>query len=712
MKRNLIRDKWLSLWPASAATLEPPKTVCNMKGIRIGIAMGMLIVMANSGRAQVAANDQFTNALVIKGQWTIDSDASFVGATTEPGEPPHLGGQPCKSLWWRWQAPMNAHATFSEQLSLATNITLAVYNGDSIDGLTPVGITNHSVTFFAVGGTTYSIAMVLPADATEGPVRLQLDCDFELPTTPSIPVPGNLLQEWSFENTYWSYTYWQVEGSIGRAINMYQGADGGTYPVLQPGSRLWQDFSTIPGQQYRLKFAFFGHGTVSWDDQQIGVLDDGIPPGLMFYWHWGDFQITASNTTSRVTFEDGIDPLSIDAVSVVALNEAPSFITQPSSLSIVAGGTATFSASAKGSPPLAYQWYFQSAPVAGATSDTLLLESVSAAQVGQYVLMVSNPFGSATSAPAALVLDAPVSPTIVLQPYGDTIALGGYFVLSVAAIGAPPLSYQWFLDGLPVTNATNCHLVLSSFSASDAGAYTVKVWNQTEAVWSLAANLRVAEPTPGGGVVLLANWFTHDLATNAAPVLDADGITAITGPDYVAQLYAGPELALLRPTGAPTPFTSPIGKGFFQEQTVVLPTVAPGSNAFLQIRVWQASKGASYEEARALGGKFGRSEVLQLIAGNEPGAPQVLVGLQSFSLQAGLPQFTAGRIDPGGIGPTGLLIWSLVGQAGCRYSIERSLGDFVWRPWLVLTNLTGTVTFDDPTPLPVPNAFYRARILD
>jgi hypothetical protein len=78
----------------------------------------------------------------------------------------------------------------------------------------------------------------------------------------------------------------------------------------------------------------------------------------------------------------------------------------------------------------------------------------------------------------------------------------------------------------------------------------------------------------------------------------------------------------------------------------------------------------------------------------------------------GLPQFTAGRIDLAGHDTNGAPIWSLAGNAGYLYSIERALADLVWRPHLVLTNVTGTVTFTDPTPPPDEVVFYRARILE
>jgi len=138
-------------------------------------------------------------------------------------------------------------------------------------------------------------------------------------------------------------------------------------------------------------------------------------------------------------------------------------------------------------------------------------------------------------------------------------------------------------------------------------------------------------------------------------------------------------------------------------------TVLPHETAWLQVRAWQRSTGASYEEARALGHKFGRSDAFSLITADEMEPPPDLAGLSSFHLQAGLPEFNVGRIEfveqSAGLG-----VWSLQGAAGFQYVVEKSVGDFVWRPLMVLTNATGTATFSEP--ISSTNVFYRARILD
>jgi hypothetical protein len=133
------------------------------------------------------------------------------------------------------------------------------------------------------------------------------------------------------------------------------------------------------------------------------------------------------------------------------------------------------------------------------------------------------------------------------------------------------------------------------------------------------------------------------------------------------------------------------------------------------VRVWESARGASYEQARALGGQFGRSEVIEVQASGSSAQPAPLIGLQSFHLNLGLPQFAVGTIEFVEHQPGGILVWSVSGAPGFKYSIEKSQqvgGQTIWEPFVVVTNTTGTVTFTDTANSGSSVVFYRSRILD
>ncbi|MBI5381039.1 MAG: N-acetylmuramoyl-L-alanine amidase [Opitutae bacterium] len=83
---------------------------------------------------------------------------------------------------------------------------------------------------------------------------------------------------------------------------------------------------------------------------------------------------------------------------------APTLTRQPAAQIARAGASASFTVTATGAAPLAYQWFLDGRPVTGGTTATLALPTVSNAHAGAYTVTVSNSAGSATSLPATLTV--------------------------------------------------------------------------------------------------------------------------------------------------------------------------------------------------------------------------------------------------------------------------------------------------------------------
>ena len=140
---------------------------------------------------------------------------------------------------------------------------------------------------------------------------------------------------------------------------------------------------------------------------------------------------------------------------------APSFPQPPANTTVSEGGTATIRTVITGTPPLSYQWYNVTAgapgtPVIGATSSNLVLTGVSPGQNGNlYLVVVTNRFGGATSAPAQLTVVAgpPVIETDI--PLQTVIYAGRNATIPVQAVGTLPLHYQWLLNGVPLTDGAH-----------------------------------------------------------------------------------------------------------------------------------------------------------------------------------------------------------------------------------------------------------------
>jgi hypothetical protein len=696
----------------------------------------MLGVLTAVGPSQVQGtgspppvNDSFTNAARLPGPFEVS------GATLEPGEPAHRGSEPTKSLWWNYQPPHNGSLGISCDRSLLTNITVAVYTGNSLDTLTLVNKGTNIVHIGDVnGGTVFHIAAAVPADA-EGEVLL--DTYLNISWT-SRPVPGDILLDGSFEGTGLLLTNWTVSAFIGGSVNELGGADGKTWLSIHAGTKLWQDFPTVPGRVYELRFAWGGDGIparILWNSEVLGTVE---VPATEPYWHWTNFTVTADSYNTRLMITNVIEPwfwllvtnqmgltnyvltentccnISLDGFSVVWLHEPATILTPPASVSVPEGGTAAFTVGVRGIAPLSFQWLRDGNVLPGATNRTLLINPVTASQAGSYVVEVTNLYGSVTSAPATLTVESSGQVAILLQPYGDTVADRGYYMLSVVTVGLPPPEYQWFKDGQLLAGATNRQLTFLAVQPSDAGNYAVRVSNSNETVWSLSATLNVAGAVPGGGLLLFANRFTAPPPGTVvdAPFFDVDGTTRLSGSNFSAQLYAGPTVALLRPAGLPVPFRTGLAAGYVSASTVTLPNVLPTSNAVVQVRAWDATRAFTFEEARAQGARFGKSGSLQVRTGSGVVVPGFLIGLQSFQIRAGLPQFNVGVIELFERQPNGDILWSLRGEPDSRYLIERATNGFVWSPLMVITNVSGTVIFSDPSGSQAGNVFYHSRILD
>ena len=123
---------------------------------------------------------------------------------------------------------------------------------------------------------------------------------------------------------------------------------------------------------------------------------------------------------------------------------APVIVGQPQNQVAVMGGGATFQVSAIGAANLSYQWYLNETNLlVDGTNAVLQLSNVSPGQLGSYLVVVSNAYGSATSAPVQLSV---LIPAIVSGP-ADQVATNGQTVtLSVVALGSTPLTYQWYFN--------------------------------------------------------------------------------------------------------------------------------------------------------------------------------------------------------------------------------------------------------------------------
>jgi hypothetical protein len=131
-------------------------------------------------------------------------------------------------------------------------------------------------------------------------------------------------------------------------------------------------------------------GAVDWQPQTIYL---GSGPQLVEWTYSKDASGSA-----------GQDAGWLDQVSYTPGAVAPFITAQPASLSVAPGLTAAFSVTVAGTPPLAYQWWFNGQSIAGATTASLAITNVQVSDAGTYSVLVTGQVGPVLSTGAALTL--------------------------------------------------------------------------------------------------------------------------------------------------------------------------------------------------------------------------------------------------------------------------------------------------------------------
>lgn len=165
----------------------------------------------------------------------------------------------------------------------------------------------------------------------------------------------------------------------------------------------------------------------------------------------------------------------------------PAIVTQPQSQILAAHAKTSFAVSATGEQPLYYQWSFNNASIAGATSALLTISNVAQTNLGTYSVLVTNTLGATNSFGAVLAMYP-----FLEEPFTGLDTVWGYTnTLSVDAWGSGPLEYQWYDNGAAIAGATDSALTFTGISTTNAGLYTVVVSNSYGSVTNVSEQVVV-----------------------------------------------------------------------------------------------------------------------------------------------------------------------------------------------------------------------------
>ena len=214
------------------------------------------------------------------------------------------------------------------------------------------------------------------------------------------------------------------------------------------------------------------------------------------------FTVVVSNTAGSVTINAAT--LTVNAAPV-----APSITTQPTSQTVTAGQTASFSVAATGTAPLSYQWKKNGTAVAGATSSGYTTPATTNSDNGaQFAVLVSNAAGSATSNVATLTVNVPQPPSVsITSPAIGTTVSGAITVAGTASDAVGLSSVQVQIDGgvfSPSSGTTNWTFSLDTALLPNAvHSVTARATNSSGLTASTTITLNVSNT---GTIINVLNY--------------------------------------------------------------------------------------------------------------------------------------------------------------------------------------------------------------
>jgi len=335
--------------------------------------------------------------------------------------------------------------------------------------------------------------------------------------------------------------------------NFYQSPGPASFWIFNMKNGPFAQASAIPIvllRWYHLAATFDGSNVVFYVNGAAAVSAGGNTGYLAD--HAAAGQVGAGDNTGFLRFNGGVDEIAfytnvltpaqvlahyqLGTNSFRAVPTRPGFLEQPASRTNFSGTVATFTATASGTLPLAFQWKRAASPIIGATNSTYSFTCSYPADDGAtFSVTVTNSIGSTNSAVATLTVLTNLN--ILHDPFSVDRSAGGKAAFRVVANGAIPISYQWHKVANDINTvipgATNDTLWLSNLqladSASDYFAHVTNPFTSTDSQSAtLTVHARAANvPISGYARIVLADdpvaYWRLDEPNASTTAIDAVG---------------------------------------------------------------------------------------------------------------------------------------------------------------------------------------------
>jgi hypothetical protein len=481
-----------------------------------GVAVSGEILLGLELPFTIASEDMFVNRRSLTGASGIMTGTNSL-ATREAGEPDHAGEHGSNSIWFTWQAPTNGIVTL-DTVGSTFDTVLAIYQGTSINALTPVAADDDGGGFFTSrarfnvqGGENYEIAV----DGFPGE-------------------RGDFILTWNLEAT-------------GQTIPMIMTAP--TSQTVNPGSNAWFHVSVVNGLSYQWYFNNNPIPSATGPDllvtnaqrQQVGryqvaitnsqgqglvSLPVNLELGPVANVHSQDKlqSLLAPDGPGLIRKADGgLGMFSVAAGTIVShIFPTAGSTTQsrePAPCSNIGGASRWFTVVAQGNGYLVLD-------TTGSDFDTVMMVFPGSIEAFFMGPLACDDNGAADGVRSRVILPVAAGQTLYVSVDGKlgvtgtaqltlglgtmpqmtnavvpayTLAEGASQSLNVQVQGVPTPTIQWFKDYQAIPGATNTGLTLARVQLSDMGTYGVYLQNWVGSQYFPAAQVTVQGTTIAAG---------------------------------------------------------------------------------------------------------------------------------------------------------------------------------------------------------------------
>jgi hypothetical protein len=244
----------------------------------------------------------------------------------------------------------------------------------------------------------------------------------------------------------------------------------------------------------------------------LAMVDNSVTPANTNY-AWLRLELDYTQSPAKLTVIDyAYQNIANSNIFAGQLEPFPPTISaSPTNQTVYAGAAVSMYVNASGNPAPAYQWMagavgsntYTNVPNAGnfsgADTSVLTISNVTPANQLDYIVVVTNVLGSATSIPPATLTVLPAGLTGPVPP--QQVIYAGYPAqFTVTDLGGGAITNRWQFNSTNLSNggvysgATTTNLVISSVAPADLGNYSAIIRTAYGSATSSVAPLGIAYP--------------------------------------------------------------------------------------------------------------------------------------------------------------------------------------------------------------------------